>query len=145
METVFIPIVTLSNFDEYITGEKDFADELARIGNGETLLPNSSEMALSPELLVETEQQLIDFCYQNEALTNPLQHSAQLLEAAILCPHRRSAERINDRIRQQLPGRDIICESTDTATSDNIFDELQVDRAAQLTEHINSATPQGYL
>lgn len=126
-----------------VSGEKDFADELARIGTGEDLLPNSSEMPLSPDLLVETEQQLIDFCYEHEALVHPLQHTAELLEAAILCPHRRSAERINDRVRQELPGRDIICESTDTASSENILDELQVDRAAQLTEHINSATPQG--
>lgn len=100
-------------------------------------------MDVDADLLVRTEDDLIAFTFPQHLLDNPLAHTADLLEAAILAPKLASVERLNDLIREMLPGTDIVCASTDAPLSEDPLRYLYVDQAADLIEHLNSRKEEG--
>ncbi|KAH7711876.1 helitron helicase-like protein [Aphelenchoides avenae] len=124
-------------------GQQEWADYIAKVGNGKTLIPGTSEMEVDTDLLVPTEEALIEFTFPQKLLDAPFANTAALLEAAILAPKLDTVRRLNDRIRLLLAGTDIVCASTDAPMSEDPLKMLDVHYAAQNVEHLNRGTEEG--
>ncbi|KAH7697639.1 MACRO domain-containing protein 1, partial [Aphelenchoides avenae] len=124
-------------------GQQEWAEYIARVGNGKTNIVGTSEMEVDPDLLVPSEGELIEFTFPQKLLDAPFANTAALLEAAILAPKLDTVRRLNDRIRLLLPGTDIVCASTDTPMSEDPLTMLDVHYAARNVEHLNRRTEEG--
>lgn len=100
-------------------------------------------MEVDADLLVPSEEDLISFTFPQHLLDEPFANTSSLLEAAILAPKTVTVERLNHRIREMLPGQDIVCASTDAPLSADPLRRLDVDLAAQHVEHLNSRREDG--
>uniref|UniRef100_A0AC34GJ26 ATP-dependent DNA helicase n=1 Tax=Panagrolaimus sp. ES5 TaxID=591445 RepID=A0AC34GJ26_9BILA len=88
--------------------ELDFVKFLDELGNP-YLDPNTPKVDLHKVLLdesqmLQTPEELIDFCFPPHVLDNPLAHSKELLESAILCPTNQNTFTMNDEILELIPG-----------------------------------------
>jgi hypothetical protein len=124
-------------------GQREWAKYIAKVGNGKTLIPGTNEMEVDDDLLVLTEEALIEFTFPQELLDAPFANTEALLETAILAPKLVTVERLNNRIREMLPGQDIVCESINTPLSENLLNMLNVHYAAQQVEHLNRRREEG--
>ena len=126
-------------------GQQEWADYIAKVGNGQTLIVGTSEMEVDADLLVPDEDALVEFTFPQKLLDAPFANTATMLEAAILAPKLDTVRRLNDRIRLLLPGSDIVCASTDTPLSEDPLKMLDVHYAARNVEHLNRRTEEGNL
>lgn len=126
-------------------GQLEWAEYIAEVGNGRTLVPGTQEMEVDADILVNSEDALIAFTFPQHLLDAPLAESStsELLGSAILAPKLVSVARLNDRIREMLPGNDIVCASTDAPVFEDPLRRLDIDFAAQLVEHLNARNEEG--
>lgn len=100
-------------------------------------------MEVDPDLMVPTEEALIEFTFPQQLLDAPFVNTTALLDTAILAPKLDTVERINNRIRLMLRGPDIVCASTDTPLSEDPLKTLDVHNAARNVEHLNRRIEEG--
>ena len=114
-------------------GELQFVEELRQIGMGELekFIEGTNSIKIDEENVVQTEQNLIDFCFEPEWLQYPTANIQKLCGSAILCPTNKVVQDINEKILSNMQGEERVFHSIDTVISDKEIPEFNGD----LNEH----------
>uniref|UniRef100_A0A914YJA8 ATP-dependent DNA helicase n=1 Tax=Panagrolaimus superbus TaxID=310955 RepID=A0A914YJA8_9BILA len=96
--------------------EIEFVEELRQIGNGELqkFIPGTNSIQIDEENVVQTQQDLIDFCFEPAWLQYPTQHIEKLCGSAILCPTNTVVQQLNEEILNNMQGEEQVFTGIDT-------------------------------
>ena len=116
-------------------GEESFRVWLEDLGNGRIppMVPERPNVILLPEEFAITDD-VVESTFSRNILDDP----EELKNRAILCPKNEATFRINDRIIQQLPGREKIYLSCDSVQTDDENEAMNFP-----IEFLNQQTPNG--
>jgi len=125
-------------------GEKDFADYLIKLGNGDIEVHNDlgeDVIEIDQDMIIdghEDGRNLIDEIFGEVINENNFQ---DISKRAILCPKNEDTLKLNDEILKRLQGESRTYASADTITTDVHTSEEEL--ANYTTEFVNSLTPSG--
>ncbi|TKR96847.1 hypothetical protein L596_010806 [Steinernema carpocapsae] len=128
--------------------QASFAKWLDELGNGTNIIPNSDGCVQVPEeTSVNNLNSLIDFCYPNNCLSDPVNRIDDIKGSSILCTTNNTTFKVNETLLDRLPGKARTFKSIDKPMSDphKLAVAMALDVHAQdyTTEAINSKTPSG--
>ncbi|TMS34340.1 hypothetical protein L596_001962 [Steinernema carpocapsae] len=126
--------------------QASFAKWLDELGNGTNIIPNSDGCVQVPEeTSVNNLNSLIDFCYPNNCLSDPVKRVDDIKGSSILCTTNNTTFKVNETLLDRLPGKARTFKSIDKPMSDPhklaVAMALDVHARDYTTEAINSKTP----
>ncbi|KAK0407677.1 hypothetical protein QR680_003524 [Steinernema hermaphroditum] len=127
--------------------EVDFIKWLTAVGNGENMYDEDLPyIAIPPECKSSNLEELVDFCFPNNSLEDPLEKIDDLKGSMILCTKNDTVFTINDMLLDKIPNEERVFKSIDTPILDPegaAAALLDVHAEDYNVESINKLTPTG--
>ncbi|KAK0404033.1 hypothetical protein QR680_017250 [Steinernema hermaphroditum] len=99
--------------------EVDFIKWLTAVGNGENMYDEDLPyIAIPPECKSSNLEELVDFCFPNNSLEDPLEKIDDLKGSMILCTKNDTVFTINDMLLDKIPNEERVFKSIDTPILD---------------------------
>ncbi|TKR69477.1 hypothetical protein L596_021632 [Steinernema carpocapsae] len=125
----------------------EFGRWLMEMGNGRNMAPLTDCVAVPETSMVDDIEALIDFCYPNKCLEDPVNRVDEMRGSSILCTTNRTTFDVNEKLLKRLPGEVKTFNSIDKVLCDPqehaVALALEVRGHDYTTEAINKKTPTG--